>query len=136
MENYKEKLEAARKLYDKVRFLSSAEALETCLTLEKIFPELTENEDEKIRKALIQGLSELRTCFPTCPTFGGVKVEDILAWLEKQKHVVWSKKDELKLTDALLLIQNADDCAGIIPKEETIDWLKSLKPTNWKPSIE
>ena len=51
--------------------------------LEKIFPELAENEDEKIRKALI---SVLKSDFENDTTIHDISVSDIIAWLEKQSE--------------------------------------------------
>ena len=48
---------------------------------EKYIPELAESEDEKIRKAIIKGFLNYSESFET---FGGLKVGDIIAWLEKQ----------------------------------------------------
>ena len=48
-------------------------------TLERIFPELKEDDDEKIKKDLIQWVDE----FPDTIWRGHYK-EDIIAWLEKQ----------------------------------------------------
>lgn len=54
-----------------------------------VFPELQESEDERIRKALKQGFSQYGNSFTT---FGGIKVEDIIAWLEKQGDCVTCSK--------------------------------------------
>lgn len=48
--------------------------------LHDIFPELKESRDEKVRKALIKQFNSLNTIV----NWGGIKREDILAWLEKQ----------------------------------------------------
>ena len=50
-------------------------------TLERIFPELKESEDEKIREDLIQYVDE----FPDIIWRGHYK-KDIIAWLEKQDY--------------------------------------------------
>ena len=47
--------------------------------LEQIFPELKESEDEKIRKRLLTDFSVIGK-----EKWGGLKVKDICAWLEKQ----------------------------------------------------
>lgn len=47
--------------------------------LEALAPELAESEDEKVRKALIDGIRQIR-----CKN--GVTQEQMLAWLEKQKE--------------------------------------------------
>lgn len=48
-------------------------------TLERIFPELAESEDEKIIKRLITDFGTIGK-----KEWGGLEVKDILAWLEKQ----------------------------------------------------
>ena len=50
-------------------------------TLERIFPELKESEDEKARKALI---SVLKSDFENDNTIYDISVGDIISWLEKQ----------------------------------------------------
>jgi len=50
-------------------------------TLEEIFPELAESNDEKIRKALI---GELNTYFDKDTKIDGFSIERIIAWLEDQ----------------------------------------------------
>lgn len=95
---------------------NSSEAKE----LFNIFPELKESEDERIRKELLRFIecsihdeqSEQRKAY--------------IAWLEKQKPVEWSEKDESMYTR----------CIGILGKcymkelpqkvEEELEWLKSL----------
>lgn len=54
-------------------------------TLERIFPELKESEDERISKALIHLISE-QDGFLTA--INGISIKDILAWLEKQGEKV------------------------------------------------
>ena len=49
--------------------------------LEYIFPELKESEDERIRKAIIEGLREMKNSFHTVSS---IKIDDAIAWLEKQ----------------------------------------------------
>ena len=51
-------------------------------TLERIFPELKESEDEKIREAAKYGLQHLGW-----EHINGIKIKDILAWLEKQGNI-------------------------------------------------
>lgn len=69
---YDEALERAKEfiVYDK-------------FTIEKIFPELKESEDERIRKELIDFVKSRLAGFPECGRF--------IAWLEKQD--IFSKKD-------------------------------------------
>lgn len=67
-------------------------------TLERIFPELKESEDEKIRKDLIQWIDD----FPDIIWRGHHK-KDILAWLENQdkQKPDWSEEDE-KIRKAII----------------------------------
>lgn len=74
---YKEALERAKKAKNNVGFNA-----QTHKVLDIIFPELKESEDEMIRKALIR-------FHKSTIDVDGIKGEDIVAWLEKQK------KDEL-----------------------------------------
>ena len=46
-----------------------------------IFPELKENEDERIRKLLISGMKNLTY---TAKTFASIPIKDVIDWLEKQ----------------------------------------------------
>ena len=72
-QRYDEALEKAKELivtsaaYDK-------------FTIERIFPELKETEDERIRKALIRAFKSLNTI----KVWSGIEHTDIIAWLEKQ----------------------------------------------------
>ena len=54
--------------------------------IEYIFPELKESEDEKIRKALIDGFTVMKESKNCGKTFSNhnIPVSDIIAWLEKQ----------------------------------------------------
>ena len=79
-QKYKEVLEKAKQKLDACGYLESRQAQ---MILE-LFPELEESKDEKIRKALVDGFFKYSNSFTT---FGGIKVEDIISWLEKQKPV-------------------------------------------------
>lgn len=70
--DYKEKLEEAKELY------KTANA-DQKYALELLFPELKRNEEERIRKTLI----EYFNAYPK-DYFGGLKKSYIVAWLEKQ----------------------------------------------------
>lgn len=120
-------------------------------TIEKIFPELRESEDEKIRKVLV-GFFKSYKKQGTCgsETFNGIPTGNILAWLEKQGELTqsvtkiseqdWSEEDE-RLCQCLINDQEEaldkvrNDRYGhaeIISdlKEmynERIEWLESLK---------
>ena len=71
---YDEAIERAKGLID---FCSDSELK----TLENVFPELSESEDEKIRKELIKGFNNLDK---RAVWYNGITYGQILAWLEKQ----------------------------------------------------
>lgn len=70
---YKEALEWMKSLYNGLHGATKEEA-------EKHFPELAESKDEKIRKALVR-------FHKSTIDVDGIKGEEIVAWLEKQKSV-------------------------------------------------
>lgn len=76
MEDYKKKYEEA---FERAKGMYEDGMMPE--RIEYIFPELKESEDEKIRKSLKQGFFEYGNSFST---FGGIKVENIISWLEKQ----------------------------------------------------
>lgn len=75
-EKYKQAFERAKERYS----ACSAPAL-----LEYIFPELKENEDERIRKAIICGMNALKENRKS-ETFATIPIDDCIAWLEKQRE--------------------------------------------------
>ena len=77
--DYKEKYEKA--VQAAMLAKQDTESAVTVQTLEEIFPELRESEDERIRKALI---SILKSDFEKDTTIYDISVGDIIAWLEKQ----------------------------------------------------
>ena len=100
-------------------------------TMEYLFPELRESEDEKIKKVII-GLLKQST-YEDC-VYDGVNMKDIYAWLEKQgQKSAWTKEDEWKFSDILALLRGGENCHYNTP--DLFDWLKSLKdrvqPQNW-----
>ena len=91
-EKYKNALERARKIHNETEFDYEKGMME------EVFPELTESEDEKIRKAIICGmyaLKEQRRIY-----FASIFIDDAIAWLEKQgkklrgKSVLEAAKEE------------------------------------------
>lgn len=80
---YKEALEMA-----KVAVLNGHQNL-----MEGIFPELRESEDEKVRKALIDGFKR----YDDGALFNGCLVREILPWLEKQgEQKPYGQREECK----------------------------------------
>lgn len=60
--------------------------------IQRIFPELKESEDEKIRKEL----KEAFEAYDIDSTWNGIPIRSILTWIEKQKELKqeWSEEDE------------------------------------------
>ena len=82
--NYEEKLNLAKEAlksgsYDKE-------------TIEYIFSELAESEDERIRKAIIYTLRDYKGFL----SMSGISKEEMITWLEKQgeQKPVWKPSDE------------------------------------------
>ena len=124
----------------KTRFDKWALDNEDMKAIQTIIPELNENEDERIRQALIR-------FFKNTHNWVNLKYDgdEIVAYLEKQKEpkpAEWSEEDEGKLKKVIATVQ----CAGNRVNNNAtniglINWLqdrlKSLRPqTHWKPSKE
>lgn len=71
--DYQEKLRLAKEALDYGSYDKE--------TIEYIFPELKESENERIRKEIIR-IVDIWT--NSCPTVNGIPAETLLAWLEKQ----------------------------------------------------
>ena len=121
---YKEALKLARDYYK--ANVNLGEKDENSM-LEDIFPELAESEDERIRKALIQGFYEYDSSFSK---FGGIDVSDILAWLEKQDEPKWTEEDEKNWRGIIDEIEanksNAPDY-DIETYDRFLSWLDNIK---------
>lgn len=116
---YDEALEIAKKNYITAQDLCNGSQIGVeCFknTLENIFPEFKESEDERIRKSCIHFL-ELQKHHHDA-TF---EIEECIAWLEKQgeytlsssneQKPTWSEEDEIGLSDALWAIEQATTIA-------------------------
>ena len=99
--------------------------------LETVFPELKEDEDERIRKELITHCRNTR-----CVTEEGAeRIAKWIAWLEKQggqEPIEWKDSDEKYLFWALLSIQKdiaASEINGVNTKDlnDCVKWLYSIK---------
>lgn len=80
--DYKKKYEQA--LTNARQEYNTTENVERKQWLEELFPELKESEDEKIRKALINGFNKFDK---SAVWYNGITNGQILAWLEKQKEI-------------------------------------------------
>lgn len=155
---YDEAIERAKEIC--AAFPLSENTRNTC---ETIFPELKENEDERIRKECI---SIIDAWDKSCRLEGDYcDAASCIAWLEKQgekkptdeemkellrteyekgradaiaeTQVAWSEEDSVRLQRIIdfLWHNRKGDTDEIYQQEQDIDWLKSLKPhTQWKPS--
>lgn len=135
-EKYEQSLEKARKIHFETEFDYEKGMME------EIFPELKENEDDRMRKALKQGFFHYGNSFTT---FGGINVVDIIAWLEKQ-----GESDETKAKMFLINKGYPIDTNGIFPtyeemyniirdgfekqgEQESIDYNEELKKCRENP---
>ena len=86
-------------------------------TLERIFPELKESDDERIKKDLIQLFDE----FPGTIWRGHYK-KDIIAWLEKQ-----GEQEELQVYETkdgeIITYSETDGYKFVEPKFKVGDWV-------------
>lgn len=134
---YKDALERAKNINNEHR----AQPFDV---MTKVFPELKESDDDRIRKEIIY---HIQNCDDTIDE---VKEKRMIAWLEKQgkstlesikeEKVAWSEEDETALGDALWCCKQA---ASIAKDENDMgniwyaeNWLKSLKDRvkpQWKP---
>ena len=118
---------------------------ETHDALETLIPEFGESEDERIRKAALEGIEYLERKLGW-DAIGDIDILDVKQYLEKQKEqkpAEWSEEDEEMRN---LIIETLDDNSHYFPFKETKkkmrDWLKSLplrcpkSSDNWKPSEE
>ena len=99
---YDEAIKKAAALY------KASEPMSGCnVIIETLFPELKKSEgesgDEKIRKAIIEGLREMKSNFHT---ISSIKIDDAIAWLENQKDCIklsnsayTSNRDVIKFAD-------------------------------------
>ena len=103
--------------------------------LKNTFSELMGSGNEKIRKNLITFFKDEYGTHSNA-YFAGIKVKDILAWLEKQQKSTWSEEDEKILDDIIEEVRPFGECPDYPTDEDReyyyghskmIDWLKSLK---------
>ena len=103
---YKEALEKARQFSERPLQEDSSGIVEY------IFPELKESEDEKIRKALLESFEyQIKESHPDKEWVCGVKLKDIISWLEKQggcEHIKkeWTTSDAATLKELIDFLEN------------------------------
>ena len=100
--------------------------------LERLFPELKETEDEKIRKDLITFLDEIWHLGKNAnfDKWDKSDCSNWIAWLEKQgeqKPVEWSEYDEHKVKDIIYFLNSAKKhYASTVELDACVRWLWSL----------
>lgn len=107
----KEKAKAYDNALEIARKINSGEGVEAppdWSICEVIFPELKESEDERIRKALIDGFTVMKESKNCGKTFSNhnIPVTDILAWLEKQGEQKSVLRDTFGYEDGRLFGMN------------------------------
>jgi len=80
-------------------------------TLERIFPELKENKDEKIKKALINTAKYYH--LKESPYLSDISKEQVISWLEKQGE----QRPQGKTTLEAINEENVDNASKIVPKD-------------------
>lgn len=123
---YDEAIKKLRDLHDNYDEISNLVNFKQ--EIEEIFPELKENEDERIRKEIIHYILYKAD---------GVSEEQEHSWityLEKQKEqkpAGWNEEDEkMRLTCIDIMEHFPRPCGEVIgPWKDCIDWLKSLRPS-------
>ena len=102
------------------------EGMEAVIENNKVVIRKKESEDEKIRKVLLAIINEAKGNGRN--TYYAVPIDDILAWLEKQKSVEWSDEDEHRAKDTIYFLDTAKKhYASTYELDACIDWLNSLK---------
>lgn len=126
--DYKEKYEMALEIAQEM--LATIKMLRLQLHPQDLFLELTESEDESIRKAMINYFTNGKEYLSLTP----YSKEDYIAWLEKQgdqKSVEWSEEDESTLNDITHNIHFAETHRNVTGssamEREQVNWLKSLR---------
>lgn len=114
-----------------------------CDNFNRIFPELKEEDDDRIRKGLLNSFKEIPEPDEDNSEayYAGMRVKDIITWLEKQgkQKPVWNEEDERISKTIIIGIKNAMFGDEMREKYQhiqnankdyyqiRIDWLKSLK---------
>lgn len=128
-QKYKEAIERAKEFMTNKGVTPNADAFKTAKELiGTIFTELKENEDERIRKELIERLKwELQGAEDQDAAGGCSRQKDIamfkrgLAWIEKQgeqKSAEWSEEDKAILLSVKCVIDNVWHNSGLLDYDE------------------
>ena len=115
---YNKALEIAKSMIDDLR---KGEDILAVSNLESMFPELKESEDERIRKMIINHLTQERG------SLSNDEAAEAISWLEKQgeKKHTWSEEDEEYMIDVIAFLEDARECRQ--NALDCIEWMKQLK---------
>lgn len=141
-----EKAKAYDKAIEELKGLLDGIQEEKCNIMEediiRIFPELKENEDEKIRKDILGCIKYMKTNYCLPSKYTSKQYDTWIDWLEKQskKKLAWNEEDENFLERIFNSLntyaKNGHPCLKSVVKDEIV-WLESLKEKyTWKPSEE
>ena len=122
----KEKARAYDKVVNKLRhfIVQGVDPLITMADVQDFFPELSESEDEKIRKELIEHIKA--NCESDFILFQKFSPDDVLAWLEKQgeqEQVSEFKADDWYVSKVDGKIHNIYHSDKVEPKFKVGDWI-------------
>lgn len=127
-QKYENALERCKKEFNFNNLAYSHEEIKQ--KLERIFPELKESEDERIRKAIIEYLEQSQFGEEHYLIDDNV-VRGYISWLEKQgeQKPTWSEEDEQMFTLCALSVKTCynDGLLTCNEYEQASLWLKSLK---------
>lgn len=103
-QRYKEALDEAKAIHKAIK-------QDLKPVIEQIFPELKESDDERIRKAIICGMNALKK--GNRIYFADIYIDDILAWLEKQREQKYVDKIEPKFHEGDWVVTDKGDTVQI-----------------------
>lgn len=133
-----EKAKAYDKALKRARVIGADTDLDTVLIIHKIFPELVESKNEKIRQLLIH-LIQNYNWLRVQSGFKGATKEEVLSYLEKQKPVEkpkWYDSMDEFIADALIEMVEKSDLIDR-DKSNRIYWItKHRKPARWSEEDE
>lgn len=118
--DYNEKLRLAKEALDSGSYDKE--------TIEYIFPELAESEDERIRRDII---SYIQVANQVIPQF---QKDNWIAWLEKQGGPKLAESEDESIREAQLDYWRSvggKEWHGV-PVQETITWLEKQKSVEWR----
>ena len=107
--DYKKKYEEALERASHIKGNDTATVATAKEVVELLFPELKDDEDERIRNAVVKHFKEHEKEFGGS-TFGGYYYKDIFDWLERQKHV---GSDNAVIDEAISLINTLASGYGV-----------------------